>query len=110
MPFFFFFVNCIFSLSPTQKSYVKDVFFMTFLQFFVFYYQVCQRLMVQGLPGTAYCSGPFDVVHKVMKAEGFRGMYRGFGLTAVTQSPAYALWWGVYGAAQHMIWRYFNVP
>lgn len=66
---------------------------------------VCQRLMVQGLPGTAYCSGPFDVVHKVMKAEGFRGMYRGFGLTAVTQSPAYALWWGVYGAAQHMIWR-----
>ncbi|XP_034686055.1 nicotinamide adenine dinucleotide transporter 2, mitochondrial-like isoform X1 [Vitis riparia] len=66
---------------------------------------VCQRLMVQGLPGTAYCSGPFDVVHKVMKAEGFRGMYRGFGLTAVTQSPANALWWGVYGAAQHMIWR-----
>lgn len=41
-----------------------------------------------------------------MKAEGFRGMYRGFGLTALTQSPASALWWGSYGAAQHIIWRY----
>ncbi|KAI9122818.1 hypothetical protein K1719_005707 [Acacia pycnantha] len=66
---------------------------------------ICQRLMVQGLPGTTYCSGPIDVVRKVMKAEGFRGIYRGFGLTAVTQSPASALWWGSYGAAQHIIWR-----
>ncbi|KAG2726750.1 hypothetical protein I3843_01G123600 [Carya illinoinensis] len=66
---------------------------------------VCQRLMVQGIPGTAVCNGPFDVVRKVIEAEGFRGLYRGFGLTAVTQSPAFALWWGAYGAAQHMIWR-----
>ena len=82
----------------------------TCLQFVIFNYQICQRLMVQGLPGTAYCSGPFDVVRKVIKAEGFRGMYRGFGLTAVTQSPASALWWGVYGAAQHIIWRYSYIP
>lgn len=61
---------------------------------------------MQGLPGTTFCNGPFDVVHKVVKAEGIRGMYRGFGLTALTQSPASALWWGAYGAAQHMIWRY----
>ncbi|KAL0367841.1 UNVERIFIED_CONTAM: Solute carrier family 25 member 44 [Sesamum radiatum] len=53
---------------------------------------ICQRLMVQGLPGTKSCNGPFDVVSKVIKAEGFRGMYRGFGLTAITQSPASALW------------------
>ncbi|GMY28004.1 solute carrier family 25 member 44-like [Fagus crenata] len=66
---------------------------------------ICQRLMVQGLPGTTVCNGPYDVVHKVIKAEGFRGMYRGFGLTAVTQSPATALWWGAYGTAQHIIWR-----
>ncbi|KAG5555369.1 hypothetical protein RHGRI_012793 [Rhododendron griersonianum] len=67
--------------------------------------ETCQRLMVQGLPGTTFCNGPFDVVRKVIKAEGFCGMYRGFGLTAVTQSPASALWWGAYGAAQHIIWR-----
>jgi solute carrier family 25 protein 44 len=67
--------------------------------------QIGQRLMVQGLPGTTVGSGPFDTVRKVIKAEGFRGLYRGFGLTAVTQSPASALWWGAYGAAQHIIWR-----
>ncbi|KAG8372825.1 hypothetical protein BUALT_Bualt12G0107300 [Buddleja alternifolia] len=67
--------------------------------------EICQRLMVQGLPGTTPCNGPFDIVRKVIKTEGFRGMYRGFGLTAITQSPAQALWWGAYGAAQHIIWR-----
>lgn len=61
--------------------------------------------MVQGLPGTTPCNGPFDVIHKVMRSEGIRGIYRGFGLTAITQSPASALWWGTYGAAQHIIWR-----
>ncbi|KAL3505571.1 hypothetical protein ACH5RR_030953 [Cinchona calisaya] len=66
---------------------------------------ICQRLMVQGLPGTTFCNGPYDVVRKVIKAEGVRGLYRGFGLTALTQSPASALWWGAYGAAQHIIWR-----
>ncbi|CAL5184231.1 unnamed protein product [Lathyrus oleraceus] len=66
---------------------------------------ICQRLMVQGLPGTSSCRGPFDVIRRVVHAEGFRGLYRGFGLTAVTQSPASALWWGSYGAAQHIIWR-----
>ncbi|KAK4793926.1 hypothetical protein SAY86_011920 [Trapa natans] len=66
---------------------------------------VCQRLMVQGLPGTTICRGPVNVARKVIKVEGFRGMYRGFGLTAVTQSPASALWWGAYGSAQHIIWR-----
>ncbi|KAI3459178.1 hypothetical protein Pfo_015841 [Paulownia fortunei] len=66
---------------------------------------ICQRLMVQGLPGTTSCNGPFDVVRNVIKAEGYRGIYRGFGLTAITQSPASALWWGAYGAAQHILWR-----
>ncbi|XP_068660531.1 uncharacterized protein [Aristolochia californica] len=66
---------------------------------------ICQRLMVQGLPGTTQCNGPYDVIRKVHKVEGFRGLYRGFGITAVSQSPASALWWGVYGGAQHVIWR-----
>ncbi|EPS72020.1 hypothetical protein M569_02739, partial [Genlisea aurea] len=66
---------------------------------------VCQRLMVQGLPGSIPCDGPLDVFRKVTKSEGIRGLYRGFGLTALTQSPASALWWGAYGSSQHMIWR-----
>lgn len=71
-------------------------------------WQVVQRLMVQGLPGTAACNGPSEVIHKIMRVEGFRGMYRGFGLTALTQSPANALWWGAYAAAQNVIWRSLN--
>eukprot|EP00268_Persea_americana_P003649 TRINITY_DN11117_c0_g1_i2.p1 TRINITY_DN11117_c0_g1~~TRINITY_DN11117_c0_g1_i2.p1 ORF type:complete len:392 (+),score=58.58 TRINITY_DN11117_c0_g1_i2:62-1237(+) len=66
---------------------------------------ICQRMMVQGLPGMATYNGPFDAVRNVLRTEGFRGLYRGFGLTAVTQSPASALWWGTYGSAQHVIWR-----
>lgn len=49
--------------------------------------------------------GPFCVVQKVLQNEGMRGLYRGFGVTIVTNSPASALWWGAYGAAQHAIWR-----
>ncbi|XP_022722579.1 solute carrier family 25 member 44-like [Durio zibethinus] len=66
---------------------------------------VCQRLMVQGLPGATFYNDPFDVARKVTKTEGFRGLYRGFGLTILTNSPASALWWGAYGAAQRIIWR-----
>ncbi|KAK5803212.1 hypothetical protein PVK06_030855 [Gossypium arboreum] len=66
---------------------------------------ICQRLIVQGLPGATFYTDPFDVARKVIKAEGFRGLYRGFGLTALTNSPAVALWWGAYGAAQRIIWR-----
>ncbi|MQL73757.1 hypothetical protein Taro_006127 [Colocasia esculenta] len=66
---------------------------------------ICQRLMIQGLPGMTTYNGPFDVVRKVLKTEGIRGLYRGFGITILTQSPANALWWGAYGAAQHVIWR-----
>ncbi|WRX20346.1 Mitochondrial substrate/solute carrier - like 10 [Theobroma cacao] len=66
---------------------------------------ICQRLMMQGLPGATFYNDPFDVARKVIKAEGFRGLYRGFGLTALTNSPASALWSGAYGAAQRIIWR-----
>ncbi|XP_077218382.1 uncharacterized protein LOC143852708 [Tasmannia lanceolata] len=66
---------------------------------------VCQRLMAQGLPGMNTYNGPYDVVRKVVRAEGFRGLYRGFGVTILTHSPASALWWGAYGSAQHVIWR-----
>lgn len=60
---------------------------------------------MQGLPGVTRYNGPFDVIRNVSRTEGLRGLYRGFGLTIVTQSPASALWWGAYGTAQHVIWR-----
>lgn len=66
---------------------------------------VCQRLMVQGLPGMTKFNGAVDAAHKILKTEGIRGLYRGFGMTVVSYSPASAVWWGAYGFAQHMIWR-----
>ena len=65
--------------------------------------------MVQGLPGTSHCKGPLDAVRKVMKTEGIRGLYRGFGLAVLTQPPASALWWGAYAASHHLIWRYIYI-
>ncbi|KAH9323623.1 hypothetical protein KI387_018262, partial [Taxus chinensis] len=66
---------------------------------------VCQRLMVQGLPKMTKFNGVVDVVHKIYMAEGIHGLYRGFGMTVVCNSPVSAIWWGAYGFAQHMIWR-----
>ncbi|XP_038720720.1 solute carrier family 25 member 44-like isoform X3 [Tripterygium wilfordii] len=90
---------------PLDVNYVLSTPPSPAIQFYMMHSQICQRLMVQGLPGTSLCNGPFDVIRKVVRAEGLRGLYRGFLLTVVTQSPASALWWGAYGAAQHIIWR-----
>lgn len=67
--------------------------------------QVSQRLMVQGYSGHATYNGGLDVVRKVLKADGVRGLYRGFGLSVMTYSPSSAVWWASYGSSQRLIWR-----
>ncbi|KAK7405069.1 hypothetical protein VNO78_06252 [Psophocarpus tetragonolobus] len=49
---------------------------------------ICQWLMVHGLPRTMSYRGSFDVVRKVAKVKGFRGLYTFFSLTTLTQFPA----------------------
>ncbi|GFY84856.1 mitochondrial substrate carrier family protein [Actinidia rufa] len=66
---------------------------------------VSQRLMVQGYSGHATYNGGFDVVRKVLKSDGIRGLYRGFGLSVMTYSPSSAVWWASYGSSQRVIWR-----
>ncbi|XP_068656371.1 uncharacterized protein [Aristolochia californica] len=66
---------------------------------------VSQRLMVQGYSGYAKYNGGLDVARKILKAEGIRGLYRGFGLSVVTYSPSSAIWWASYGSSQRFIWR-----
>ncbi|KAG8366971.1 hypothetical protein BUALT_Bualt16G0023700 [Buddleja alternifolia] len=66
---------------------------------------VSQRLMVQGYSGHASYNGGMDVVRKVIKSDGIRGLYRGFGLSVMTYSPSSAVWWASYGASQRLIWR-----
>ncbi|GER30682.1 mitochondrial substrate carrier family protein [Striga asiatica] len=69
---------------------------------------VSQRLMVQGYSGHAAYNGGLDVVRKVIKSDGIRGLYRGFGLSVITYSPSSAVWWASYGASQRFIWRHLD--
>lgn len=69
---------------------------------------VSQRLMVQGYSGHATYNGGLDVVRKVVKADGIRGLYRGFGLSVMTYSPSSAVWWASYGSSQRIIWSFLG--
>ncbi|GFP79084.1 solute carrier family 25 member 44 [Phtheirospermum japonicum] len=66
-----------------------------------------QILMVQGYSGHATYNGGLDIVRKVIKVDGIRGLYKGFGLSVITYSPSSVVWWARYGASQHFIWRYY---
>ncbi|KAG9439158.1 hypothetical protein H6P81_019323 [Aristolochia fimbriata] len=66
---------------------------------------ISQRLMVQGYSGYATYNGGVDVARKILRAEGVRGLYRGFGLSVVTYSPSSAVWWASYGSSQRYMWR-----
>ncbi|XP_077215384.1 uncharacterized protein LOC143849952 [Tasmannia lanceolata] len=66
---------------------------------------VSQKLMVQGYSGYAKYNGGLDVARKVLKSDGIRGLYRGFGLSVMTYSPSSAVWWASYGSSQRFIWR-----
>ncbi|KAJ0043762.1 hypothetical protein Pint_18975 [Pistacia integerrima] len=66
---------------------------------------VSQKLMVQGYSGHAKYSGGIDVARKVIKSDGIRGLYRGFGLSVMTYAPSSAVWWASYGSSQRVIWR-----
>ncbi|XP_042507400.1 solute carrier family 25 member 44-like [Macadamia integrifolia] len=73
---------------------------------------VSQRLMVQGCTGNSnspsltLCkySGGIDAFRKILYADGFRGLYRGFGLSILTYAPSNAVWWASYSMAQRLVW------
>lgn len=67
--------------------------------------QISQKLMVQGYSGHVKYNGGLDVARKIIKADGVRGLYRGFGLSVMTYSPSSAVWWASYGSSQRVIWR-----
>ncbi|CAN6477143.1 unnamed protein product [Victoria cruziana] len=66
---------------------------------------VSQKLMVQGYSGNMRYNGGLDVARQILKTDGFRGLYRGFGLSIMTYSPSSAVWWASYGSSQRYIWR-----
>ncbi|CAN1137623.1 Solute carrier family 25 member 44, partial [Linum perenne] len=69
---------------------------------------VSQRLMVQGYSGHEKYKGGLDVARKIIKSDGIRGLYRGFGLSVMTYSPSSAVWWASYGSSQRVIWRFLG--
>ncbi|CAN0870323.1 Solute carrier family 25 member 44 [Linum grandiflorum] len=69
---------------------------------------ISQKLMVQGYSGHEKYKGGLDVARKVIKSDGIRGLYRGFGLSVMTYSPSSAVWWASYGSSQRVIWRFLG--
>ncbi|KAL5563529.1 hypothetical protein UlMin_033276 [Ulmus minor] len=53
---------------------------------------ISQKLMVQGYSGHAKYSGGLDVAHKILKANGMRGFYRGFGLSVSIRYDLFSLY------------------
>ncbi|KAL4311752.1 hypothetical protein GQ457_01G052050 [Hibiscus cannabinus] len=94
---------------PTQAAIANGIAGMTASMFaqgvFVPIDVISQKLMVQGYSGHAHYNGGLDVARKVIKSDGIRGLYRGFGLSVMTYSPSSAVWWASYGSSQRVIWR-----
>ncbi|XVF27017.1 hypothetical protein REPUB_Repub14bG0070200 [Reevesia pubescens] len=69
---------------------------------------VSQRLMVQGSHPSCssscrYVNG-IDAFRKIVKTDGPKGLYRGFGISILTYAPANAVWWASYSVAQRLVW------
>lgn len=51
----------------------------------------------------AGCKGPLAVARHVYATSGVRGLFRGLGLTAARDMPAFGLYFGVYDGAKHLM-------
>ncbi|EYU29333.1 hypothetical protein ABFS82_05G137100 [Erythranthe guttata] len=68
---------------------------------------VSQRLMVQGSSctvGLKKYNGGIDAFRKIVKADGLKGLYRGFGISILTYAPSNAVWWASYSVVHRVIW------
>ncbi|KAJ0987529.1 hypothetical protein J5N97_005885 [Dioscorea zingiberensis] len=66
---------------------------------------ISQRLMVQSSqsPNPKYHGG-VDAFIKILRSDGLRGLYRGFGMSILTYAPSNAVWWASYSLSQRIIW------
>jgi len=47
----------------------------------------------------------FTLAQKILREEGIRGLYRGFGASVATFVPSSAIWWSAYGGWQAFLWK-----
>jgi solute carrier family 25 protein 44 len=74
---------------------------------------VSQRLMLMGGGPASAGAAPaaprrvtgLQLTREILRQEGLRGMYRGFGASVATFVPSSAIWWASYGAWQAAIWH-----
>ena len=64
---------------------------------------VTQRLMVANGADARYVNG-VDMFRKIVRNDGVRGLYRGFGISILTNAPSNAVWWASYSVAQRLVW------
>ncbi|KAH9658821.1 mitochondrial substrate carrier family protein j [Citrus sinensis] len=64
---------------------------------------VTQRLMVANGADARYVNG-VDMFRKIVRNDGVRGLYRGFGISILTNAPSNAVWWPSYSVAQRLVW------
>ena len=64
---------------------------------------VTQRLMVANGADARYVNG-VDMFRKIVRNDGVRGLYRGFGISILTHAPSNAVWWASYSVAQRLVW------
>lgn len=64
---------------------------------------VTQRLMVANGADARYVNG-VDMFRKIVRNDGVRGLYKGFGISILTNAPSNAVWWASYSVAQRLVW------
>lgn len=49
----------------------------------------------------------WSVTKHALQIDGWRALYRGFGLSLFSSLPAGSIWWSIYGGTQHVLDRYW---
>ncbi|KAL8137445.1 hypothetical protein V2J09_003446 [Rumex salicifolius] len=70
---------------------------------------ISQKLMMQGYSGHGTYNGGLDVARKLIRVDGIRGLYKGFGLSVMRYAPTSAVWWASYGSSQRQFWRLLSI-
>lgn len=47
-----------------------------------------------------------DAFKEILKTEGIRGLYRGYGATFIAFAPSSAIWWGSYATVKNIVSHY----